>query len=41
VFNNPQHDYTKKLFAATPRADVDAIRARVEARAAARQSAQA
>ncbi|MCK4203820.1 dipeptide ABC transporter ATP-binding protein [Brucella pituitosa] len=39
VFNNPQHDYTKKLFAATPRADVDAIRARVEARAAARQAA--
>ncbi|MFC0244544.1 dipeptide ABC transporter ATP-binding protein [Falsochrobactrum ovis] len=32
VFNNPQHDYTKKLFSATPRADVDAIRARVEAR---------
>ncbi|MBC8716963.1 MULTISPECIES: dipeptide ABC transporter ATP-binding protein [Brucella/Ochrobactrum group] len=41
VFNNPQHDYTKKLFSATPRADVDAIRARVEARAAARQAAQA
>ncbi|MBC2886073.1 dipeptide ABC transporter ATP-binding protein [Ochrobactrum sp. CM-21-5] len=41
VFSNPQHDYTKKLFAATPRADVDAIRARVEARAAARQAAQA
>lgn len=40
VFNNPQHDYTKKLFAATPRADVDAIRARVEARAAAREAAQ-
>ena len=40
VFSNPQHDYTKKLFAATPRADVDAIRARVEARAAARQAAQ-
>lgn len=39
VFSNPQHDYTKKLFAATPRADVDAIRARVEARAAARQAA--
>ncbi|AAL51619.1 hypothetical protein P053_01269 [Brucella abortus 01-4165] len=38
VFNNPQHDYTKKLFAATPRADVNAIRARVEARAAARQA---
>jgi len=41
VFNNPQHDYTKKLFAATPRADVEAIRARVEARAAAREAAQA
>ena len=41
VFNNPQHDYTKKLFAATPRADVDAIRARVEARAAAREAAKA
>jgi len=41
VFSNPQHDYTKKLFAATPRADVDAIRARVEARAAAREAAQA
>ncbi|ASV85663.1 MULTISPECIES: dipeptide ABC transporter ATP-binding protein [Ochrobactrum] len=41
VFTNPQHDYTKKLFAATPRADVDAIRARVEARAAARAAAQA
>ncbi|MFQ0813479.1 peptide ABC transporter ATP-binding protein [Brucella anthropi] len=39
VFNNPQHDYTKKLFAATPRADVDAIRTRVETRAAARQAA--
>ncbi|MEN3142588.1 dipeptide ABC transporter ATP-binding protein [Ochrobactrum sp. WV_118_8] len=39
VFNNLQHDYTKKLFAATPRADVDAIKARVEARAAARQAA--
>jgi len=41
VFTNPQHDYTKKLFAATPRADVDAIRARVEARATARAAAQA
>src|SRR5690606_32466796 len=39
VFSNPQHNYTKKLFAATPRADVDAIRARVEARAAAREAA--
>ena len=37
VFNNPQHDYTKKLFAATPREDVDASKARVEPRVAARQ----
>ncbi|WP_028749918.1 dipeptide ABC transporter ATP-binding protein [Rhizobium mesoamericanum] len=29
VFNNPQHSYTKTLFAATPRADVDTIRARL------------
>lgn len=29
VFNNPQHDYTKKLFSATPRADVKAIRQRL------------
>ena len=41
VFNNPQHDYTKKLFAATPRADVEAIRARVAARTAAREAAKA
>ncbi len=41
VFSDPQHDYTKKLFAATPRADVDAIRARVEARAVARQASHA
>ncbi|WP_421578797.1 dipeptide ABC transporter ATP-binding protein [Shinella sp. M31] len=32
VFNDPQHSYTKTLFAATPRVDVDAIRARVERR---------
>lgn len=32
VFDDPQHDYTKTLFAATPRVDVDAIRARVERR---------
>ncbi len=32
VFNDPQHNYTKTLFAATPRVDVDAIRARVERR---------
>ncbi|MBO6509496.1 MAG: dipeptide ABC transporter ATP-binding protein [Roseibium sp.] len=34
VFDNPQHDYTKTLFAATPRADVDSIRKRLAARAA-------
>ncbi|MCJ8149502.1 MULTISPECIES: dipeptide ABC transporter ATP-binding protein [Shinella] len=32
VFDDPQHDYTKTLFAATPRVDVDAIRARIERR---------
>ncbi|MGI6247583.1 MAG: dipeptide ABC transporter ATP-binding protein [Pseudochelatococcus sp.] len=36
VFGNPRHDYTKKLFAATPRADVDSIRERVERRRKAR-----
>jgi dipeptide transport system ATP-binding protein len=29
VFANPQHSYTKTLFAATPRADVESIRARL------------
>ncbi|MDS1137160.1 dipeptide ABC transporter ATP-binding protein [Nitratireductor indicus] len=29
VFSNPQHDYTKTLFAATPRADVESIRKRL------------
>jgi dipeptide transport system ATP-binding protein len=29
VFSNPSHDYTKVLFAATPRADVESIRARL------------
>ncbi|WP_448149635.1 dipeptide ABC transporter ATP-binding protein [Labrys miyagiensis] len=29
VFSDPHHDYTKKLFAATPRADVDSIKARL------------
>ncbi|GGB05269.1 ABC transporter ATP-binding protein [Brucella endophytica] len=32
VFSDPQHQYTKTLFDATPRADVEAIRARVAAR---------
>jgi dipeptide transport system ATP-binding protein len=32
VFEDPQHSYTKTLFAATPRVDVDAIRARIERR---------
>ena len=34
VFENPQHDYTKTLFAATPRADVESIRKRLAAKAA-------
>jgi len=32
VFSDPQHEYTRTLFAATPRADVASIRARVEAK---------
>jgi dipeptide transport system ATP-binding protein len=34
VFTNPQHAYTKTLFAATPRADVESIKARLARRAA-------
>ena len=34
VFSDPQHDYTKALFAATPRADVASIKARLARRAA-------
>ncbi|KZM52070.1 dipeptide ABC transporter ATP-binding protein [Labrenzia sp. OB1] len=34
VFDNPQHDYTKTLFAATPRADAESIRKRLAAKAA-------
>ena len=36
VFSNPQHSYTRSLFAATPKADVDSIRARVAAKAMAK-----
>jgi dipeptide transport system ATP-binding protein len=36
VFSNPQHSYTRSLFAATPKADVDSIRARVAAKALAK-----
>ena len=39
VFTDPQHSYTKTLFAATPRADVETIRARLARRQAALSSA--
>ncbi|MCT8989321.1 dipeptide ABC transporter ATP-binding protein [Chelativorans sp. SCAU2101] len=35
VFSSPKHDYTKTLFAATPRADVESIRRRLARRRAA------
>jgi dipeptide transport system ATP-binding protein len=35
VFSNPQHSYTKTLFAATPKSDVASIRARLEKKKAA------
>jgi dipeptide transport system ATP-binding protein len=34
VFSNPSHEYTRTLFAATPRADVDSIRQRIARKAA-------
>lgn len=34
LFSNPQHAYTKALFAATPRADVESIKARLAKREA-------
>ncbi|MBC9246001.1 ATP-binding cassette domain-containing protein [Paracoccus sp. 11-3] len=40
VFADPKHPYTRQLFAATPVTDVEAIRARVASRQAARASAQ-
>ncbi len=39
LFADPKHPYTRQLFAATPVTDVEAIRARVERRNAARQGA--
>ena len=36
VFASPQHSYTRTLFAATPKADVESIRARVAAKAMAK-----
>jgi len=35
VFADPQHSYTRTLFAATPRADVESIRARLARKKAA------
>lgn len=36
VFSDPKHPYTRQLFAATPITDVEAIRARVARRKAAK-----
>lgn len=38
VFSNPQHSYTRTLFAATPKADVESIRARMGAKAMAKSA---
>jgi dipeptide transport system ATP-binding protein len=35
VFTNPQHAYTKTLFAATPKSDIASIKARLAKKAAA------
>jgi dipeptide transport system ATP-binding protein len=35
LFSNPQHAYTRALFAATPKADVESIKARLARREAA------
>ena len=35
VFSDPKHNYTRTLFAATPRADIESIRARISAKKAA------
>ncbi len=39
LFSDPQHSYTRQLFAATPVTSIDAIRRRVDLRRAARQAA--
>ncbi|RWX75040.1 dipeptide ABC transporter ATP-binding protein [Neorhizobium lilium] len=39
VFSDPKHDYTRTLFAATPRADVESIRARIASKKAAAAAA--
>ncbi len=36
VFSDPKHNYTRTLFAATPKADVESIRARMAAKATAK-----
>ncbi|MCP8896886.1 dipeptide ABC transporter ATP-binding protein [Shinella daejeonensis] len=41
VFNDPQHSYTRTLFAATPRVDIEAIRARLARKSAAASGASA
>ncbi|UIK05230.1 dipeptide ABC transporter ATP-binding protein [Neorhizobium galegae] len=35
VFSDPKHDYTRTLFKATPKADIESIRARIEKKKAA------
>jgi len=41
VFSNPKHEYTRTLFAATPRADPETIRARLARRAKQRTTVEA
>jgi len=39
VFSAPKHEYTQTLFKATPRADVESIRARIAKKKAAASAA--